>query len=270
MSGVILAVLDRPEVAARLFAAAGRLADISGSRRINVLAIRTPPQSTILASEQVLSRREEMRLRESEGERVDELKQVFEAWRSSNLATEWADVEGLADQVIGEWGRRADFIVLQRPVPHPQDQERRAIHAALFDTDRPVLVVPPEPEPAPFGCQIAIAWRDDGRTIRAVLAGLRCTARAGQVFVLAGTRDETTPPRLPDILEEHGITAALHVLTITGQQAFGEALLRTAHGVGADMLVMGAFARHPLRSLILGGVTRYMLAHADLPVLMRH
>ena len=78
------------------------------------------------------------------------------------------------------------------------------------------------------------------------------------------------PPRLPDILDEHGIAAKLHVLPITGQQAFGETLLRTAHQLGADMLVMGAFARHPVRSLILGGVTRHMLAHADLPVLMRH
>ena len=78
------------------------------------------------------------------------------------------------------------------------------------------------------------------------------------------------PPHLPDIFDEHGIAAKLHVLPITGQQAFGETLLRTAHQLDADMLVMGAFARHPVRSLILGGVTRHMLAHADLPVLMRH
>jgi nucleotide-binding universal stress UspA family protein len=36
------------------------------------------------------------------------------------------------------------------------------------------------------------------------------------------------------------------------------------------MLVMGAYQHHPLRELLLGGVTRFMLNHADLPVLMRH
>ena len=36
------------------------------------------------------------------------------------------------------------------------------------------------------------------------------------------------------------------------------------------MLVMGAYAHSPFREALLGGVTRYMLAHADLPVLMRH
>ena len=49
-----------------------------------------------------------------------------------------------------------------------------------------------------------------------------------------------------------------------------QALLDTAHRLSADLLVMGAYAHSPLRELILGGVTQYMLDHADLPVFMRH
>ena len=55
MSGVILAVLDRPEVALRVLLAAACLAELTSSGRINVLAIRTPPASTILPSEEVLT-----------------------------------------------------------------------------------------------------------------------------------------------------------------------------------------------------------------------
>jgi nucleotide-binding universal stress UspA family protein len=51
---------------------------------------------------------------------------------------------------------------------------------------------------------------------------------------------------------------------------FGKTLLDTAHRLSVDLLVMGAYAHSPLRELILGGVTNYMLAHADVPVLMRH
>jgi nucleotide-binding universal stress UspA family protein len=47
-------------------------------------------------------------------------------------------------------------------------------------------------------------------------------------------------------------------------------LLDKAHDLSADLMVMGAYAHSPLRELVLGGVTRHMLAHADLPVLMRH
>lgn len=271
MSGVILALPDRPEAALRVLAAAACLAELTSSARINVLAIRTPPASTILLSEEVLTREREQRIRNEESQRVDRLKELFESWSqaapASSLKTEWADVEGLADELVVEWGRRADFIVLTRPTDRQLDQERRAVYAALFDTDRPVLVVPPEKPPQSFGRCIAIAWRDDGRTIKAVLSALRCVAKAKEIHVLAGTRD-ASQPRLPDILDEHGITAKLHVLPISGQQAFGETLLSTAHQLDADMLVLGAFV-HPVRSLILGGVTRYMLVNADLPVLMR-
>jgi nucleotide-binding universal stress UspA family protein len=273
MSGVILAVPDRPEVALRVLAGAARVAELTGSGRINVLAIRTPPSSTILPSEQILTAEHELRIRNEEGQRAKTLKQIFDDWSStvspSNVTTEWADIEGLADQLVDEWGRRADFIVLKRPMDRQLEQERRAIQAALFDSGRPVLLIPPQTPPSPFGRRIAVAWRDDDRTIKAVLSGLRCATEAEEILVLAGMRDASQPLRLPDILDEHSITAKLHVLPITGQQAFGEALLRTAHQLGADMLVMGAFARHPMRSLILGGVTRHMLAHADLPVLMR-
>ena len=165
-----------------------------------------------------MSRRDELRIREEEERRADALKRIYEAWShsapASDAVAEWIDVEGLADQLVDEWGRRADFIVLKRPMDHQLDQERRAIHAALFDTGRPVLVVPPEAQPAPFGRRIAIAWRDDGRTIKAVLSGLRCATRAEEIHVLAGTRDAAAPPRLPDIFDEHGITARLHVLPI--------------------------------------------------------
>ncbi|HEY7576768.1 MAG TPA: universal stress protein [Acetobacteraceae bacterium] len=271
---MILAVLDRPDAAAHVLAGAARLAELTGARRINVLAIRTPPLSTIVPSEEVLTVPREQHIREEETLRAAALKQAFDTWSRAAPAagptTEWADIEGLADLLVGEWGQRADFIVLKRPTDHQLEQERRAIHAALFDTGRPVLVVPPDRSAAQFGQRIAIAWRDDERTIKAVLSLLRCATEAREIHVLAGTRDAARPPSLPAILEEHGVAATLHVLQVTGQQAFGETLLQTAHRLGADMLVMGAFARHPLRSLILGGVTRHMLAHADLPVLMRH
>ena len=71
------------------------------------------------------------------------------------------------------------------------------------------------------------------------------------------------------MLVEHGVTAALHVLSI-GSGPFGELLLGRARELGADLLIMGAYAHSPLREMLLGGVTRTVLAHAGLPVLLRH
>jgi nucleotide-binding universal stress UspA family protein len=61
----------------------------------------------------------------------------------------------------------------------------------------------------------------------------------------------------------------LHTLPVrTG--GLGAALLARAHELGADMLVLGAYQHSPLREFLLGGVTRHMLTHADLPMLLRH
>src|SRR6516164_4544010 len=102
-----------------------------------------------------------------------------------------------------------------------------------------------------------------------VLPALRWLAGADQVHVLIGVRDRSPRPTIPPVLGEHEISAELHVLPI-GSEPFGQTLLNAAHRCSADMLVMGAYAHSPLRELILGGVTRYMLDHAGLPVLMRH
>jgi nucleotide-binding universal stress UspA family protein len=274
MSGVILAVPDRPECASDVLAAGENLARLVRTKRINVLVMRMPPEATIFVSEEVLTRAEAARRRAAEQGRADQIKKSFLGWSAnlasrSGLVAEWCDIEGKPAALVDEWGRRSDFIVMGRPISRWLQPDHPALHTALFATDRPVLIAPPLAS-AQFGHRIAIAWRDDGRTLRAVLSVLRWAGDAEEIHVLTGVRDVAAPLSPPQILEEHGITATLHVLPITASEAFGEALLTKAHAIGADMLVMGAFVRSPVRNLILGGVTRHMLAHADLPVLMRH
>ena len=50
----------------------------------------------------------------------------------------------------------------------------------------------------------------------------------------------------------------------------GEALLMRANDLGANLLVMGAYARSRMREFVFGGATRYVLEHANIPVLMSH
>ncbi len=275
MSSVILAVLDHPSASGGLLAAAGCVADLVGGARVNALLVHIPPEATIVASEEVLTLRRETEIRALEASRAAAARAMFHAWAETTplgATARWIEVEGMAEEVVREWGRRADWIVVERPARHEYGTTWHGIRAALFTTDRPVMVVPPAVR-GPFGRQVAIAWRDDRRddehTTKAVLAALRCLAHADQVHLLAGLREGAGRPVIPAILAEHDVSVALHVLPI-GSGAFGASLLAEAHRVGADMVVMGAYVHHPLRGWLLGGVTRYMLAHADLPVLMRH
>jgi nucleotide-binding universal stress UspA family protein len=270
---VILAMVDQPAAAEGLLAAAARLADLAGATHINVLVARVPPASTIMPTEQVLTREREARLRAGQETRVAALRAIFGRWQAGATAprspTTWLDIEAVAPALIVEWGRRADFIVVERPQQRDYGATWQALSAALFETDRPVLLVPPAPA-ARFGRTIAIAWRDDPHATRAVLSALRCTTPGTtRVHLLAGVRAGAHRPRIPAVLVEHGVTADLRTIPV-GESPFGAALLAEAHAIGADMLVMGAFAHGRLRELILGGVTRYVIAQADVPVLMRH
>jgi nucleotide-binding universal stress UspA family protein len=273
MADVILAVLGRPKAAHFVLNAAQCLAALIGRASIVALAVDAVPAANPLAAEALMAEVGDVAAaRRRNRRRNASLRTIFDAWasdaRQAGITAQWTEVEGAENVVVEERGRRADFVVIARPTPDDDASTRREFQAALFHTDRPVLVVP-DVAPARFGHRVAIAWRDDSRTVKAVIPALRVLGGAGQVDLLAGVRARATAPPVPAVLRDHGISASLHVLPI-GSDPFGKTLLEKLHELGDDMLVMGAYAHSPLREMIFGGVTRYMLEHADVPVLMRH
>ncbi len=271
MAGVVLVVLDHPAAANALLISARHLAELAGATRINALVVRAPPETMVSPSEEVLTAQREEHLHAAEAARVSKVRTVFDAWSAdvpASIKVEWLDIDGIAELLVEERGRRADYIAVEQPSRHDYGISWHALRAALFATNRPVLLVPHH-HTAEFGHRIAIAWRNDERAAKAVLTALRTFKRPDHVFLLTGTRAGSAAPELPSILAEHGVAAELHVLPISSGP-FGETLLRKAHELGADMLVMGAYQHSPIRELLLGGVTRYMLSHADIPVLMQH
>jgi nucleotide-binding universal stress UspA family protein len=274
MPDVILAVLGRQESARGVLNAAQCLAALVPRASIVAIAVDAPPPANPLAAESLMAEVGDVAaLREQDRKRTALLKATFDAWasdaRQAGITVQWNEVEGAANVVIEQRGRRADLVVIAQPMDDDDAPTRHGFQAALFHTERPVLIVPAGPS-ARFGRCVAIAWRDDGRTVKAVIPALRLLAGAEQVHLLAGVRDNrAAPPSVPAVFQDHEIAARLHVLPI-GREPFGQTLLEKLHELGADLLVMGAYAHSPLREMIFGGVTRYMLEHADVPVLMRH
>ena len=274
MSGVILAYLAQPGSARSLLLAAQHLASLCTAQRINVLAVRRPPIETIIPSEEVLTPDRETRVRTEEQQRVTALKADFDRSAAelpaAGPSTEWFDIEANAATAIKEHGGRADVIVLKRPGDSDPAPQRQAQRAALFEAERPMLAVPPGWAPTGFGRRVLIAWRDDPRTVKAVLWSLHLLDAAECIDIVQGLRVGLPAAGLPAIFREHGIAATLHSLKLPGAGAFGAAVLTAAETLGSDLLVMGAYAHSPLHNFILGGVTAHMLAHAEIPVLLRH
>lgn len=273
MADVILVVLSTPERIGALLDAAASLARLLGHASITALAVEAPLDFRPLSAEPLFPEAAHtLAAADHDPNRVPTLKAVFDdrvtGTQASGVASRWHEAVGDEAVIVEEKGRRADFIVAARPDPKDDRGTRHAFHAALLATERPVLVVPPVPA-SPSGRRVAIAWRDDRRAVKALVPSLRFLAQAEAVLVLAGARAGKPRPELPTALVEHGVNATLQVLPI-GDGPFGQVLLNAAHDFDADLLIMGAYAHSPLREMILGGVTRYMLKHADLPVLMRH
>ncbi len=271
MSNVILVILTRTDSAATVLAAATRLGTLAGGARFEVLVMRVPPVSTILVTEEVLTKEQEQTIRSHEAGRAAALRRSFGAWaagQAGEAGPRWIDEEGVAETLVKEWGGRADYIVVGQPLEHGARAEHEALHAALFASGRPVLMVPAHAG-TEFGETVAVAWRDDKFTLHAVMSVLHCIPRTADIHVLMGRRADAPPPRIPAVLAEHGVTVTGHELPV-GKDIFGALLLAKAHELNAGMLVMGAFAHNAWHNRLFGGVTKYMLAHADIPVLMRH
>lgn len=270
----ILVFLRHPENAESLLNAAARLADMMEFACINALAIEETIELTPAAATTFAGRFEEVvAATEAERRRVLALKNIFTEWASrvaSHSDTLWSEAEGNSSALVVRWGQRADIIVAARPLPNDR-VDRETLRKALLGTDRPVLVVPPTVHrlDATFGRCVAIAWRDERQALRVIRAALPWLQFTDEVHVLIGLRDPKQAVDIPSVLAEHGIPVSLHVLAIL-PGSFGQRLLEAAHHLGADLLVMGAYAHRPLREMIFGGTTRHILKHGDLPVLMRH
>jgi protein CrcB len=268
MGGAVLAILDSPETLGSVLSGAARLLSFGSGGNIQALAVRTPPVAELMFADQAISPAEEAARRAAEMKWAGELRAMTEQWeilaKPQAITARFVEMEGDIAHLVGEHGRRADAAVVAGRTREP-GKARDALHAAIFDTSRAVLIVPPESR-GEFGRVVAVAWKDDLRAPKAVLAAMPILAKAEAVHVL---RARVAEARVPAILEEHGIPAKAHAVP-AHDGSVGAQLLNLAHELGADLLVMGAYAHGEWQEALLGGVTRYMLGHADLPVLMRH
>jgi nucleotide-binding universal stress UspA family protein len=176
-----------------------------------------------------------------------------------------------SDTFIGSYGRLFDLIALGRPGPEPQDPRMAPLEAALFESGRPVLIVPPLP-PRELGRNVVVAWNGSTEQARTNAFALPLLRMAERVTVLSVEGGMTPGPEGDEValaLIRNGVPATA-VTVAPGGRSTGEAILEHAKSIGADLLVKGAYAKSRLRQMMFGGATRHILANAALPILMAH
>lgn len=187
------------------------------------------------------------------------------------LSAAWNDETGREEDLVARHGRLTDLLVVGRPQPDRDIPSALTLNAALMESGRPLLMAPAV-VPATIGENVVIAWNGSAEAGRAVAAAMPFLHKASRICILSarenGADPATSPGELAAYLAWHGLDASCHVFTEGANT--GETLLREVAALGGDLLVMGAYTHSRLRQLILGGVTRHMLGHATIPVLMSH
>jgi len=187
------------------------------------------------------------------------------------MSCNWSGRQLYGDSHIGSFGRVFDLIVLGRPGRSDQPPRLAAVEAALFESGRPVLLVPPS-SPGSIGDRVVVAWNRSTETARAVALGMPLLARAREVTILTLEGwgiDGPSGEELASRLRNNGVRAQAASRTL-GPRSPGEAILEHAATFHADLLVKGAYTQSRLRQFIFGGATSHILSHARLPVLMAH
>jgi nucleotide-binding universal stress UspA family protein len=187
------------------------------------------------------------------------------------FSVNWIEETGREDDAVALHGRLADLIVAPRPTETSDVSANLALNAALFETGRPVLVVPPTGGES-AGKNVVISWNGSAQSARAVTSAMPILTKAETVTVFTVDSERTSGERAPELatyLGWHGITCDTHTLTGSAPSV-GPKLVEEVKGVGADLLVMGAYTHSRMRQLILGGVTRHVLETAEIPVIMAH
>jgi nucleotide-binding universal stress UspA family protein len=200
-----------------------------------------------------------------------------EAARRQGVHGEWRVVRDFYDE--GEvQARYADVVIVGQPDPGSRS---RLTMSGVRPEDlalgggRPVLVVPYAGRFETVGRNVLVAWKPSREATRAVNDAIPVIEAADQVTVLvvktAGAQRYGEEPGAGIALHlaRHGIKASVEQTVAVGRSVADAVLSRVAE-LGCDLVVMGAYGHSRLRELVLGGVTRDILRHMTVPVLMSH
>jgi nucleotide-binding universal stress UspA family protein len=275
----ILVHLDNGSRCATRIAFAGALANEHGAHLIGLLPtglyegsipagmIDTGASDFIAESAAYLKRRAE--------NIADMFRTGMEAWPS--VSFELRQVDGLATDTLIDHGRTSDLVLLGQEDGGVRSDvpSHGLVGEVMLGLGRPVLVVPYAGEFKASPRRIVVAWNRSREAALALHAALPLLSRAEKVTLLqlAGkSEDDRAGPllqlHLSGWLERHGVSATTDRLIC--DVPMSDALLSRICDLQGDLLVMGGYGHSRVRELVLGGMTRGILEHMTVPVLMAH
>jgi nucleotide-binding universal stress UspA family protein len=180
-----------------------------------------------------------------------------------------------APGVLSMLARRFDLSVFMQSQPDGVDNDEM-IETSLFDSGRPVIVVPYIQKEGLKLDRVVCCWDCSRAAARAINDALPLLIKATAVDLLIVLNEKTKN----DQNEIRGIELAKHLArhdvkveieaTPAADIDVASAILSYVADNSATLIVMGGYGHAKLREVILGGVTRDMLKSMTVPVFMSH
>ena len=183
-----------------------------------------------------------------------------------------ASVSG-ATKVFGSIARAFDLSVVGQAQPGSIRGDLM-VEGALFDSGRPVLVVPYIQRAGLKLDRVMACWDGSRNAARAINDAMPFLVRAKviDVITISSGKDKTGEIKGADIaqhLARHGLNVELRRIN-AGDVDVANVILSDAADREADFIVMGGYGHSRLREFVLGGATRGILASMTVPTLMSH
>jgi nucleotide-binding universal stress UspA family protein len=184
-----------------------------------------------------------------------------------------ASFAGVGEQ-FGRIARRFDLSIVGQAEPETSAVEEIIAESALFESGRPVVIVP-YIQKAPLKLDnVMLCWDGSRAAARAIGDAMPLLARAGRVEVVIvanerGKKDEIEGADMGAHLARHGLKVEVN-RTALGDIDVADVILSHAADAGSDFIVMGGYGHSRLREFVLGGVTRSIFRSMTAPVLMSH
>lgn len=196
---------------------------------------------------------------------------------SEGLATEWILSEYGDPSKVIQLSQLADLTILGQ---HPSygEGEDGGFHPedVILASGGPCLVIPYAGIFETIGKRVLVAWDGGIEAARALRSAKPFLMDAAWVTIIGVYSNESALDEMRMSLEHvesrlrlQGIKAFSEPC-IQGNLKISDILLNRAADLTADLLVTGSFHHSRLREQILGGVSRELLTHMTLPVLMSH
>ena len=264
----ILAVLDTPHNARQITDFAVALADQFSAHLIGVHA-ETLAAVPLIAPMEIPDPSAVQALQEAAHRETADVERIFKERASRDrLSMEWRSFlssAGYGAHSVMETARAVDLIVASQNDPAQSSDNRADLETFLFESGRPMLLVPyTMKQPAPIR-RVMIAWNGSREAARAAFDALPFLKAAETVEVFCVDPPERTDhPRdmmgieLAAALSRHGVS-----VTLTAQDSGGlpasAAIENRLSNDSIDLLVMGAYGHSRWWEMLFGGVTRSLL-----------